>query len=44
MTQLILYASEDSQSQVQRKATDKESLTVQTKGGTAASDQFRGVT
>jgi hypothetical protein len=44
MTQLILYTSEDGQTQVQREATDKESLTVQTEGSYAASDHFRGVT
>ena len=38
MTQLILYTSEDEESVV------KESLTTQTEGGPAASDQFRGVT
>ena len=49
MTPLILYTSEDGQAQVQRKATGKESLTVQTKGvcetsGPAGADHFRGLT
>jgi len=44
MTQLILYTSEDGQAQVQREATDKESLSVQTEGTPAASNLFRGIT